>query len=135
MKAIVQDRYGSPDVLELTDIATPEPGEGEVLVRVRAAAVNAADRVAAKPARLTYEEAAALPPAGMTALQGLRDAAEVRPGQRVLINGASGGVGLFAVQLGKAFGAEATGVCRTRNVDLVRSAGADHVIDTPRTTR
>ncbi|GLY80135.1 NAD(P)-dependent alcohol dehydrogenase [Actinoallomurus iriomotensis] len=198
MKAIVQDRYGAPDVLELTDIAAPEPGEGEVLVRVRAAAVNAADwhvmrgdpylarlsigltrprarvrgqdfagqvesvgpdvtrfapgdevygnlswsegafaeyvrapadRVAAKPARLTYEEAAALPLAGMTALQGLRDAAEVRPGQRVLINGASGGVGLFAVQLGKAFGAEVTGVCRTRNVDLVRSAGADHVID------
>ena len=82
-----------------------------------------------KPANLTFEQAAAMPLAGNTALMGLRDAARVRPGQRVLINGASGGVGTFAVQIAKAFGAEVTGVCSTRNVDLVRSLGADHVID------
>jgi NADPH:quinone reductase-like Zn-dependent oxidoreductase len=195
MKAIVQDRYGPPDVLELRDVEAPAVGDNEVLVRVHAAAVNALDwhymrgdpyvarpsmglrrpkvrirgrdfagRVEAvgegvdrfrpgdevfgdadgafaeyvsapddavdtKPANLTFEHAAAVPVAGGTALTGLRDIAGVRPGQRVLINGASGGVGTFAVQVAKALGAEVTGVCSARNADLVRSIGADHVVD------
>ena len=85
--------------------------------------------VGPKPANLTFEQAAAVPLAGNTALMALRDVAGVRPGQTVLVNGASGGVGTFAVQLAKAFGAEVTGVCSTRNVDLVRSLGADRVVD------
>lgn len=195
MKAIVQDRYGSPDTLELKEIDRPVAADKAVLVRVVAAAVNAYDwhfmrgdpylarvtmgvnrpkqrvrgrdfagRVEAvgkdvtrlspgdevygeadgafaeylsvsdelvehKPTNLTFEQAAAVPLAGNTALVGLRDHGRVRPGQRVLINGASGGVGTFAVQIAKALGAEATGVCSARNVDLVRSLGADHVID------
>lgn len=195
MKAIVQDRYGSPDVLELRDVDTPVAADNEVLVRVQAAAVNAYDwhfmrgdpyvarmmmglggpkmrirgrdfagRVEAvgsavtrfspgdevygdadgafaeylcvaqdlvehKPANLTFEQAAAMPLAGNTALMAMRDVAKVRPGQQVLINGASGGVGTFAVQLAKMFGAEVTGVCSTRNAELIRSIGADHVID------
>ncbi len=194
MKAIVYHHYGAPDVLRLEEIARPAPGEGEVLVRVRAAAANPLDChlmkgayvmrpmtglrapkagrpgadlageveavgrnvtrfrpgdpvfgaargafaeyvcaredcLALKPANLTFEQAAALPVAGVTALQGLRDKAPVRPGQKVLIHGAAGGVGTFAVQIAKAFGAEVTGVCRTANVDLVRSLGADHVVD------
>jgi NADPH:quinone reductase-like Zn-dependent oxidoreductase len=100
MKAIVQNGYGSPEVFELTEIDKPVVKDGEMLVRVHAAA-----------------------------LHGLRDAGKVQPWQKVLINGASGGVGTFAVQIAKAFGAEVTGVCSTRNVDMVRAIGADHVID------
>lgn len=87
------------------------------------------DRLALKPANRSFEEAAALPVAALTALQGLRDAARVRPGQKVLIQGASGGVGTFAVQFAKSFGAEVTAVCSTRNLDVARSLGADHAID------
>jgi NADPH:quinone reductase-like Zn-dependent oxidoreductase len=198
MMGIVQDEYGSPDVLELRDIEKPEIAEGEVLVRVRAAGVNPGDwaimsglpyiarpvyglrkprnavrgtdvagtveavgadvsrlqrgeevfgwcsglggafaeyaassddSLALKPANLTFEQAAAVPMAGLVALQALRDHGNVRAGQKVLINGASGGIGTFAVQIAKAFGAEVTGVCSTRNVEMVRSIGADHVID------
>ncbi len=86
-------------------------------------------RLARKPENLTFEQAAAVPLAGVTALQALRDRGSVQPGQRVLVNGASGGVGTFAVQIAKALGAEVTGVCSTRNVDLVRALGADHVVD------
>ncbi|MEV4846282.1 NAD(P)-dependent alcohol dehydrogenase [Micromonospora matsumotoense] len=198
MKAIVQDRYGPPETLTLTDVDVPVPAADEVLVRVEAAALNAYDwhvmrgdprmarlalgptrprarirgrdfagrveavgvdvrqprpgdsvfgdlgdangafaeyvcvsagLVAPMPVNLTAPQAAALPLAGVTALQGLRDAGRVGPGQRVLVNGASGGVGTLAVQLARALGATVTGVCSTRNVDLVRSLGADHVVD------
>jgi NADPH:quinone reductase-like Zn-dependent oxidoreductase len=195
MKAIVRERYGSPDVLELRDIEKPLVDDDGVLVRVRAASVNAYDwhvvrglpyvvrameglrkpktsgtgvdlagqveavgknvtqfkpgdevfgerggafaeyvcaketNFVPKPGNLTFEQAAAVPMAGFTALQGLRDKGHVQSGQRVLINGASGGVGTFAVQIAKAFGADVTGVCSTRNGDLVRSIGADQVID------
>ncbi|HLY25407.1 MAG TPA: NAD(P)-dependent alcohol dehydrogenase [Aggregatilineales bacterium] len=199
MKALVNTTYGSPDVLELKDIEKPTPKDNEVLIKVQAASVNAADlhlltadiflvrldagllrpkknilgadiagRVEAigsnvkqfkpgdevfgdifacgcggfaeyvcadenalvrKPARLTFEEAAAVPMAAVTALQGLRDKGHIESGQKVLINGASGGVGTFAVQVAKSFGAEVTAVCSTQNLDMVRSIGADHVID------
>jgi NADPH:quinone reductase-like Zn-dependent oxidoreductase len=198
MKAIVQDKYGSPEVLELRDIDKPEIGDDEVLVRIRAAGANPADwaimsglpyiarpvyglrkpknavrgtdvagtveavgtgvtrlqpgdevfgwcsglggafaeyasvseeALALKPANLSFEQAAAVPMAGLVALQALGDHGGVRAGQKVLINGASGGIGTFAVQIAKALGAEVTGVCSTRNVDMVRSIGADHVID------
>jgi NADPH:quinone reductase-like Zn-dependent oxidoreductase len=196
MKAIVQDEYGSPDMLELREIDRPEVGDDGVLVRVHAASVNPADwyamagtpyvarpqmglrkpkpnrlgvdfagvveavggnvtrfkpgdevfggrsgafaeyvclpedrGLALKPANLSFEQAAAVPVAALTALQGLRDKGRIQPGQQVLINGASGGVGTFAVQIAKSFGADVTGVCSTRNVDMVRSLGADQVVD------
>src|SRR6266511_779877 len=195
MKAIVQDTYGSPDVLELRDIDKPVVGDDDVLVRVHAASVSIGDwhimtglpylirmgsglrgpkarvrgqdvagrveavgkdvtrfqpgdevfgtcdgsfaeyararkdKVAPKPANLTFEQAAAVPTTGSTALQALRDVGRVQPGQKVLIIGAAGGVGSFAVQIAKAFGAHVTGVCSTTKVDLVRSIGADEVID------
>ncbi len=91
--------------------------------------VRADRQIILKPSHLTFEQAASIPVAAITALQGLRDQGKVQPGQKVLINGASGGVGTFAVQIAKSLGAEVTGVCSTRNLDLVRSLGADHVID------
>ncbi len=194
MKAIVRDRFGGPEVLELREIERPEVADDGVLVRVHAASLNRADwytltgkpyagratmgllkpkqrvlgvdfagtveavgkdvthlrtgdevfggrsgslaeylsvrvGVARKPSNVTSEEAAAAPVAALTALQGLRDKGQIRPGQQVLVNGASGGVGTFAVQIAKAFGADVTGVCSTRNVELARSLGADHVVD------
>ena len=200
MQAIVYTQYGSPDVLQLTEVPTPRPGAGQVLVKVHATGLNAADRYALsgrplivrpmtggllRPGRtilgadvagvveavgpgvtqfrpgdvvygdlsgvgsgglaeyvsapehvwahllhgIPFEQAAAVPMAAVTALQALRDKGQLRPGQRVLIHGASGGVGTFAVQIAKALGAEVTAVCSTRNVDIIRSLGADHVID------
>jgi NADPH:quinone reductase-like Zn-dependent oxidoreductase len=195
MKAIVQDRYGPPEQLRLAETGKPDIGEGQVLVRVRAAAVNPADwaitnglpyiarpvyglpkpktrvrgtdlagvveavgrsvtrfqpgdpvfgwadgsfsefavaeedALVTKPDRLTFEQAAAVPESGQVALQALRDRGHVRPGQRVLVNGASGGIGSLAVQIAKSLGAHVTGVTSTRNMELVRSLGADHVID------
>jgi NADPH:quinone reductase-like Zn-dependent oxidoreductase len=196
MKAIVRERYGSPEVLELRDVEKPLVDDDAVLVRVRAASINAYDvhmmrgspslvrlmaglrkpkssamgvdlsgqveavgknvtqfrvgdevfgsrtgslaeyvrcteksALAPKPAGISFEQAAAVPMAATTALQGLRDKGQIEPGQRVLINGASGGVGTFAVQIAKALGAHVTAVCSTRNVEQARSLGADEVID------
>ncbi|MGA8014326.1 MAG: NAD(P)-dependent alcohol dehydrogenase [Candidatus Dormiibacterota bacterium] len=195
MRAIVQARFGPPDVLEARQVPRPEPGPGELLVRVRAAGVNPLDwhvvtglpllargsigmrrpkqliagvdlagvveavgsgvsqlqvgdevfgggmgafadyarakqaELAPKPHSLSFEEAAAVPVAAVTALQALRDHGRVHAGQAVLINGASGGVGLFAVQIARHLGAEVTGVCSAGNVELVRSMGADQVVD------
>jgi NADPH:quinone reductase-like Zn-dependent oxidoreductase len=195
MKAIMQDRYGSADVLEFRDIEVPVVGPEDVLVRVHAAgcgpdvwhlmtgqpyfvrlmpgfykvragvrgrdvagtvegvgpkvtgfrpgdevmgiaegsfaerAVARPDKLVPKPAGLTFEQAAALPISGLTAVQAIRDVAKVQPGQRVLVIGAGGGVGTLTVQVAKAFGAEVTGLCSTSKMDLVRSIGADHVMD------
>src|SRR5947207_8116162 len=109
-----------------------KPGN-EVFGACRAAlaeyACAPASRLVMKPNKVTFEQAASVPVAGLTALQGLRDKGKIQPGQRVLTNGASGGVGTFAVQIAKSFGADVTGVCSTRNVAMVRSIGADRVID------
>lgn len=199
MKAIVQTRYGTFEDLEYREVEMPEPGEDEVLVKVYAASVNAAnlfavsgkpfisrfwtglrqpnylnpgsdvagrveavgrrvetfkpgdavlgdneqnrfgtyaeyvcvpeDALVLKPANITFEEAAAVPQAALVALQALRNQGQIEPGQKVLITGASGGNGTFAVQIAKALGAEVTGVCSTRNVEMVRALGADHVVD------
>ncbi len=197
MKAIVQERFGPPEVLRLVDTDVPVVGADDVLVRVHAAALNPydwhmvrgdplvarlmggvglrkpkarvagidaagrveavganvrglrpgeqvlgfcpgafaeyaraeEDKVVPKPASLTFEQAAAIPLAALTALQGIRDVGEVRAGHRVLVNGAAGGVGTYAVQVAAALGAEVTGVCSTGNVELVRSIGAAHVVD------
>jgi len=195
MKAIVYHNYGSPDILQCEEIEKPTPGDNEVLIKIRAAAVNpldwhsmrgkpyfirimtglrkpkvtrpgvdvagqveavgknvtefkpadevfgacrgafaeyacaTEDRLALKPANISYENAAAVPVAAISALLGLRDKGRVQPGQKVLVDGASGGVGTFAIQIAKSFGAEVTAVCSTRNVENARSIGADHVID------
>src|ERR1700733_12330386 len=199
MKAIVFHNYGSPDVLKCEEIETPTAGDDEVLIKVRAAALNPYDwhfvrgmpylirimaglrkpkvtrlgfdvageveavgrkvtrfkpgdpvfggcfgaragafaeyactsesALALKPHNVTFEQAAAVPMGALTALQGLRAKGHIKPGQKVLVNGAAGGVGSLAVQIAKSFGTEVTGVCSTRNVDLVRSIGADQVID------
>src|SRR5256885_3076893 len=114
------------------DIKDFKPGDDVYGNRFRAFAeyvVATEKTVALKPATITFEQAASLPVAALTALQALRDTGKIQPGQKVLINGASGGVGTFAVQIAKSFGAEVTGICSARNVELVRSLGADHVID------
>jgi NADPH:quinone reductase-like Zn-dependent oxidoreductase len=196
VRALIQDAYGSADVLRIDDIPIPTPGPDEVLVRVHAAGVGPevwhtmtglpylvrvmgyglrrpkvrvpgrdvagtveaigdgvtqlrpgdpvygmatgslaeyacapANKIAPKPVNLTFEQAAAVPTSGTTALQGVRDRGELQAGQSVLVIGASGGVGTFAVQLAKALEAQVTGVCRTSKVDLVESLGVDHVID------
>jgi NADPH:quinone reductase-like Zn-dependent oxidoreductase len=199
MKAFIYERYGPPETLRMAEVDKPSPDAGEVLVKVLAASVNAADWhvmrgkplfsratlgllrpkhkilgvdvagqveaigtgvtrfqpgdevyanlldhgyggfaeyvsapvdvVALKPATLSLEEAAAVPMAAVTALQGLGHHGALQPSQKVLINGASGGVGSFAVQIAKAYGAEVTAVSSTRNLDLVRSLGADHLVD------
>jgi NADPH:quinone reductase-like Zn-dependent oxidoreductase len=194
MRAILHQRYGRPDVLELRDVDKPTIGDEQVLVRVHASSVNPVewygvsgpyfarigngmrrpkdqtvgadlagtveavgrnvkelqpgdevfgvsggswaeytiareDRLAKKPSNLSFEEAAAVPVAAVTALQALRDKGHVKPGQKVLVNGASGGVGTFAVQLAKLFGAQVTAVCSTGNVEQARSLGADRVVD------
>jgi NADPH:quinone reductase-like Zn-dependent oxidoreductase len=113
------------------DVSDFRPGDEVFGGRTGAFAeyVNVREAVVPKPPSVSFEEAAALPVAALTALQGLRDKAQLQPGQKVLVNGASGGVGTFAVQVAKALGAEVTAVCRTRNVEQARSIGADHVVD------
>jgi NADPH:quinone reductase-like Zn-dependent oxidoreductase len=196
MKAAVYTRYGPPEVVQVTDIAKPDPQDSEVLIRICAASINPADfhfmrgkpflvrlmmggllkpkqrifgadlagrveavgrnvtqfkpgeevfgarrgalaeyacamedRLALKPANISFEEAAAVPVAALTALQGLCDKGRIQRGQEVLVDGASGGVGTFAVQIAKTFGAEVTAVCSTGKLDTARSIGADQVID------
>jgi len=199
MKAIVYTKYGPPEVLQLKEVAKPEPKDNQVLIKVQAASANALDyrrfettsilgrlmdevllkatnkvlgadiagrveavgatvtqfrpgdevfgvsarsvggfaeyacaaedNLALKPANLSFEAAAAVPMAALTALQSLRDKGQIQAGQKVLIYGASGGVGTFAVQIAKSYGAEVTAVCSTRNLDMARSIGADYVVD------
>ena len=196
MKAIVSHCYGAPETLEYVDVEKPSPGPNDVVVAVKAAAVNPLDyhymrgspylmrlssgigrpsdprtgvdfagvvvetgtdvtrfavgdavfgardgafaeylaisensAIAAKPENVSFDQAAAIPIAAVTALQALRDHGQLEAGDKVLINGASGGVGTYAVQIAKAFGAEVHGVCSTRNVDMVLGLGADHVFD------
>jgi len=196
VKAVIYHRYGPPDVLTVEDVERPAPKDDQVLLRVHAASVNAADRVllrgkpfmvrlamglskprnpilgfdvagrieavgrrveafrpgdevfgaskfgafaeyacvsertlVLKPTNVSFEQAAATPTAAYTALQAIRDKGRLRPGQKVLIDGASGGVGTFAVQIAKTFGAEVSAVCSARNVEIARSIGADDVID------
>jgi NADPH:quinone reductase-like Zn-dependent oxidoreductase len=196
MRAITYTEYGPPDVLHLTEIAKPTPKDNEVLIKVRAAALNALDwrlmrgkpvfirpmigglrkpkitqpgvdvagqieavgrnvtefkpgdevfgvgrgalaeyvctvedKLALKPANISFEEAAAVPVAAITALQGLRDKGHIQPGQKVLVDGASGGVGTFAVQIAKSFGTEVTAVSSTGKLETARAMGADHCID------
>jgi NADPH:quinone reductase-like Zn-dependent oxidoreductase len=196
MKAVIQTGYGSADVMQLAELEKPIPGDGEVLIRVRAASLGAGEyfgmrgkpwpivfyigfpkpkkdfvvgldcagiveavgpsvtrfkpgdevygechgscaeyavaaegSIAPKPASLTFAQAAAVPTSACTALQAIRDQGKVHSGQKVLINGASGGVGPFSVQIAKALGAEVTAVCSTGNVEMVRGIGADRVID------
>jgi NADPH:quinone reductase-like Zn-dependent oxidoreductase len=196
MKAILFTRYGSPDVLQVTEAEKPVPNENQVLIKVMAASANPLDwhrmrgepflarmgeglrkpqdprlgadvagqvesvgknvtefkpgdevfgavgagsfaeyvctrekNLALKPVNVSFEAAAAAPVVGYTALQGLRDHGKIRAGQKVLVNGAAGGIGTFAVQLAKSYGTEVTGVCSTRNLDMVCSIGADHVVD------
>ncbi len=200
MKAIVYEKYGPPEVLQLKEVEKPTPKDNEVLIRIHATSVVYSDlafvrgkpflvrlmgsgllkprhkilgvdvagvveavgrnakqfhpsdevygdlseygrggyaeyvcarenALALKPANCSFEEAAAVPESAVVALQGLRDKGQIQPGQKVLVNGASGGIGTFAVQIAKSFGAEVTGVCSTRNLDMVRSIGADKTID------
>jgi NADPH:quinone reductase-like Zn-dependent oxidoreductase len=195
MKAITYTEYGSPDVLQFTEVAKPTPKDNEVLIKIRAASVNPLDwhymrgtpylvrigaglrkpkvtrlgvdmagqveavgknvtqfqpgnevfgvckgafseygcaiedKLTLKPTNVTFEQAAAVPVAAISALQGLRDKGQIQRGQKVLINGAAGGVGTFAVQIAHVFGADVTGVCSTRNMGMVRSICAHHVID------
>src|SRR6266542_2288400 len=137
MKAIVNTTYGSPDVLQFKDVEKPSPTDDEVFGDISGCGWGGfAEYVCAsenalvlKPTNISFEEAAAVPMAAVTALQGLRDKGKIQPGQKVLINGASGGVGAFAVQIAKSFGAVVTAVCSTRNVAMARSITADQVID------
>jgi len=198
MKAAIYTRYGGPDAVEIADVEKPVPKDNEVLIRVRAAAINPADwrllrgvpqifrmlfrlrgptvaepsrlghdvaghveavgrsvtqfkagdevfgacvgalaeyacaseaKVVRKPEKVTFEQAASIPVAALTALQGLRDKGRVQAGQKVLINGAAGGVGTFAVQIAKWFGADVTGVTSTKNAEMIRALGADRAID------
>src|SRR5918999_1812334 len=159
VKAIVHDAYGSPDDLRLAEIDTPVVGTHDVLVRVHAATVSRfrpgdevfgkalganswqnggafaeyasvrEDLLEPRPSALTFEQAAAAPDSGTIAIQGLRDEGRLQDGQRVLVNGAGGGVGTFAVQIAKAFGAEVTAVDVAEKLDMLRSIGADHLVD------
>jgi NADPH:quinone reductase-like Zn-dependent oxidoreductase len=117
----------TPEVLEVREIDRPGIGDHDVSVRVHAAGVHRGDWL--MPANITLEQAAGFPISAFAALQALRDTGRIQSGHQVLIIGASGGVGTFAVQIAKSFGAEVTGVCSRKNMEMVRSIGADHVID------